>query len=63
MTELELVTLALASLTGVMYYLWWDKPLGVKEPIKVYPVDIDPPKKVIEGGAARLVSIVMSISC
>jgi len=56
LTELELVTLALASLNGVMYYFWWDKPLGVKEPIKVYPGDVDPPKKVIHG-EGRLVSL------
>ena len=36
LTELELVTVALASLNGVMYYFWWDKPLGVKEPVKLY---------------------------
>ena len=46
LTELELVTLALASLNGVMYFLWWDKPLGVKEPIKVYLSNADPPKKI-----------------
>lgn len=34
-TELELVTLALASLNGVIYYFWWDKPLGVNEPVQV----------------------------
>ena len=28
-TELEVVTIAFASLTGVIYYLWWDKPLDV----------------------------------
>jgi len=44
LTELELVTLAIASLNGVMYYFWWDKPLGVNEPIKIYPNDMDPPK-------------------
>ena len=38
LTELELVTLALASLNGLMYYFWWDKPLGVKEPIKLYAI-------------------------
>jgi len=58
LTELELVTLALASLNGVMYYFWWDKPLGVKEPIKVYPSNVDPPKKVIHG-EGRLVSLNM----
>jgi len=56
LTELELVTLALASLNGVMYYFWWDKPLGVKEPIKVYPSNVDPPKKIIHG-EGRLVSL------
>jgi len=29
LTELEVVTVAFASLTGVTYYLWWDKPLDV----------------------------------
>jgi len=32
-TELELVTLALASLNGITYFFWWDKPLGVQEPV------------------------------
>jgi hypothetical protein len=36
LTELELVTLALASLNAVTYAIWWHKPLGVQEPIKVY---------------------------
>ena len=48
LTELELVTLALASLNGVMYFLWWDKPLGVKEPVKVYLRNEDPPKRFLE---------------
>ena len=34
-TELEVVTLAFAVLTGVIYYLWWDKPLDVRCPIPV----------------------------
>jgi len=29
-TELEVVTLAFATLTGVIYYFWWDKPLDVR---------------------------------
>ena len=36
-TELEVVTVAFASLTGVIYYLWWDKPLDVRCSI---PVDL-----------------------
>jgi hypothetical protein len=55
LTELELITLAIASVNGLVYYFWWDKPLGVKEPIKVYPSSMDPPKKVVKG-AGRVVS-------
>src|SRR6266545_4336608 len=36
LTELELVTLALASLNGVTFAIWWYKPLGVQEPVKIY---------------------------
>src|SRR6266540_5482069 len=49
LTELELVTLALASLNGVMYYFWWDKPLGVKEPIKLYRKGQEPAETIIRG--------------
>jgi hypothetical protein len=38
-TELEVVTLAFASLTGVIYYLWWDKPLNVRCSIPVHLLD------------------------
>jgi hypothetical protein len=36
LTELELVTVAFASLTGVIYYFWWDKPLDVHCSIPVH---------------------------
>ena len=36
LTEFELVTLALASLNAITYMFWWNKPLGVKEPVRVY---------------------------
>jgi len=36
LTELELVTLALASLNAITYAFWWHKPLGVQEPIRIY---------------------------
>jgi len=36
MTELEVVTVAFASLTGVIYYFWWDKPLDVRCSIPVH---------------------------
>jgi len=38
-TELEVVTLAFASLTGVIYYLWWDKPLDVRCSIPIHLLD------------------------
>ncbi|KAF8516558.1 hypothetical protein BU17DRAFT_50787 [Hysterangium stoloniferum] len=34
-TQIELLTLALAALNGVMYFLWWDKPLDVRWPVPV----------------------------
>ena len=36
LTELELVTLALASLNAVTFAFWWNKPISVREPIKIY---------------------------
>jgi len=38
-TELEVVTVAFASLTGIIYYLWWDKPLDVRCSIPVHLLD------------------------
>jgi len=38
-TELEVVTLAFASLTGIICYLWWDKPLDVRCSIPVHLLD------------------------
>jgi len=38
-TELEVVTLAFASLTGVIYFLWWDKPLDVRCSIPIHLLD------------------------
>ena len=34
-TELEVTTLAFAALTGVIYYLWWNKPLDVRCSVRV----------------------------
>jgi len=36
LTQLELTTLALASLNGITFVLWWDKPLGAKSVVRVY---------------------------
>jgi len=35
-TELELVTVAFAVLSVVIYILWWDKPLNVQRGVRVY---------------------------
>ena len=36
LTQLELTTVALASLNGITFFLWWDKPLGVQDPVRLY---------------------------
>ena len=36
LTELELVTLALASLNAITFAIWWHKPLGVQDPVQIY---------------------------
>ncbi|KAF9533543.1 hypothetical protein CPB83DRAFT_805557 [Crepidotus variabilis] len=35
-TELELLTVALAALNGLMYFFWWSKPFDVRSPILVH---------------------------
>ena len=35
----EMLTLSLATLNGLMYFLWWNKPLDVRYPIHVYLLD------------------------
>ncbi|KAF8972236.1 hypothetical protein BDZ97DRAFT_1752822 [Flammula alnicola] len=35
-TEVELVTVAFAALNGIMYFLWWDKPLDARCCVPVY---------------------------
>ena len=39
LTLVELLTLSLAVLNGLMYYLWWNKPLDVRCPVRVYLLD------------------------
>src|SRR6266511_2975997 len=36
LTQLELTTLALASLNGITFALWWDKPLGAQAVVRVH---------------------------
>ena len=39
LTLIELLTLSLAVLNGLMYFLWWNKSLDVRCPIRVYLLD------------------------
>ena len=39
LTLVELLTLSLAVLNGVMYFLWWHKSLDVRCPVRVYFLD------------------------
>ena len=44
LTLIELLTLSLAVLNGLMYFLWWNKPLDVRCPVHVYlRVPLDSP--------------------
>ena len=38
-TELEVVTLAFSTIIGVIYFLWWDKPLDVRCSVPVHLVE------------------------
>ena len=39
LTLVELLTLSLAVLNGLMYFLWWNKPLDVRCPVRVPLLD------------------------
>jgi len=41
LTELELVTAALAVLSLVMYFLWWNKPFNAEVPILINVLDAE----------------------
>ena len=44
-TELELATFAFAVLNGILYFLWWNKPLDVRCPVRVYLLPVDAPNE------------------
>jgi len=52
LTQLELVTLALACLNAVTTFFWWHKPLGVREPVAVYFRDTLPKEPEEHQGAS-----------
>jgi len=64
LTELELVTLALASLNSITYAFWWHKPLGVQEPMRIYFKTDAPPEEqrtdTSDGNPEVSVSYIMS---
>ncbi|KAL4261187.1 hypothetical protein AB1N83_010319 [Pleurotus pulmonarius] len=45
-TELEVVTLSYASISGLLYFFWWDKPLDVHQPTSEEIHDLPTPFKV-----------------
>ena len=54
LTELELVTLALASLNGATFFIWWCKPLGVQEPLRIY-LKTEAPRTEVPGQVSSAV--------
>jgi len=48
-SELEVATLAFASLTGVIYYLWWHKPLDVRCSVSVKLLQENSEKEIVDG--------------
>jgi len=54
LSELELVTFALTSINRVTFVISWQKPLGVKEPIRIY---LRTEERNVSGHAARQVSV------
>ena len=42
-TQVELLTTALATLNGIMYFLWWNKPLDVRCSIPIHYLDVPKP--------------------
>jgi len=49
LTQLELTTLAVASLNGITFILWWDKPLGANTPVRVYVRKLTDVERNVEG--------------
>ncbi|KDR77194.1 hypothetical protein GALMADRAFT_139208 [Galerina marginata CBS 339.88] len=45
LTKLELVTAAFAVLNGIIYFLWWNKPLDVRCSVPVHLLDDAKPEK------------------
>ena len=55
-TELEVVTFAFSTLIGVIYYLWWDKPLDVRCSIPVHLVELNMEQATSDGNTDEIFS-------
>jgi hypothetical protein len=51
-TQLELVTLGYAVLTGVFHFFWWDKPFDVQLPIPVHLIHPTSPSHPGQGSSS-----------
>lgn len=47
-TELEILTLAFATLNVVMYFFWWNKPLAVRYSVPVFLLQEPQQQKALE---------------
>ncbi|KAF9460661.1 hypothetical protein BDZ94DRAFT_1323921 [Collybia nuda] len=47
-TELELITLAFATLNGLMYFFWWNKPLAIRYSIPVFLLEEPRGKQILQ---------------
>ena len=53
-TLIELLTLSLAVLNGMMYFLWWHKPLDVRCPVRVELLDkLDEPNEAVHSESEK----------
>ena len=57
LTLIELLTLSLAVLNGLMYFLWWNKPLDVRCPVRVYFLVPEAPNESNEPNVRHYVPI------
>ena len=53
-TELEVVTLAYTIINVAMYGFWWNKPLSVGQPIRVFNTRLELTRKSGDGGEGML---------
>ena len=62
LAQLELTTLALASLNGITFLLWWHKPVGVAAPVRVYMTHKLTDKERVTEGVSDLFSVTSTLT-